>query len=101
MRMHAAGDLDDADLAEGLKEIRRRLGKIRDGLRQTTEPDPLAEFRDAGDAHQVWAGLSLPRQREVLRRLLKVTLLPAARRGKGFDPDSVRVEPAYGSSALS
>ncbi len=93
MRMHAAGDLDDADLAEGLKEIKRRLAGITAMLAASTTPDPLAEFRDQPDAEQVWDALPLARKRAVLRLLAAITLLPATRRGKGFDPESVRVVP--------
>ena len=93
MRLHAAGDIDDQDLAEGLREIRRRLAVITATLAATTEPDPLAEFRDQPDAEKVWDALTLPRKRAVLKLVAAVTLLPATRRGKGFDPASVRVEP--------
>jgi hypothetical protein len=101
MRMHAAGDLDDTDLAGGLKEIRRRLAVIGGQLAAGTAPDPLGEFRDAPSAHEVWNGneaagrkaLPLARKRGIVARLVTVTLLPAARRGRGLDPDSVLVEP--------
>ena len=94
MRMHAAGDLDDADLAEGLREIKRRLAVITGTLAAASDPDPLAEFRDQPAAGAVWDGLTLPRQRAVLKLVASVTLLAATRRGRGFDPDSVRVGPA-------
>jgi len=97
MRMHAAGDLDDADLAEGLKEIKRRLAAITATLAATAAPDPLAEFRDQPDAADVWDALPLPRKRAVLKLIASVTLLPATRRGKGFDAESVRVGPAVQS----
>ncbi len=99
IRMNVAGDLDDADLAEALKEIRRRMGDIAAQLAATTAPDPLAEFRDQPDAAAVWDKLPLPRKLAVARLLVAVTLLPATRRGAGFDPDSVRVEPNRGGAA--
>jgi hypothetical protein len=60
MRMHASGAIDDADLAEGLKEIKRRLGTITATLAATTEPDPLAEFRDQPDAQRCGQGCRWP-----------------------------------------
>jgi hypothetical protein len=106
MRLHAAGAIDDADLAEGLRELKRRHDAITATLAATSAPDPLAEFRDVPDAHAVWFGrdddddddgLPLPRKRAVLKLVASVTLLPATRRGKGFDPESVRVRPAVQS----
>lgn len=91
--MHAVGDITDAELAAGSRARNARLGKIAVLLHETTTPDPLAEFRDAPDAARVWRDLPLERQRNVLRLLAVVTLLPATRRGRGFDPDSVRVDP--------
>jgi site-specific DNA recombinase len=92
-RLHAAGDLTDDDLVAASRYARQRLAEIRDQLDTSGEPDPLAEFRGQPDAQRVWDGLPLERKRAVLRALAVVTLLPAARRGRGFDPDSVRVEP--------
>jgi site-specific DNA recombinase len=90
MRMHAAGDLDDADLAAGMKEIKRRLTMITTTLAETSAPDPLKEFRGR-DAFEVWAHeLTLPRKRAVLALLMEVTLLPAPR-GRGFHDASVRI----------
>jgi hypothetical protein len=92
MRMHAAGAIDDGDLAAGMKEIRARLAQIDAQLAVSDQPDPLAEFRDR-PAAAVWESLPLPRRRAVVRLLATVTILPAGRKGRGFDPSTVRVEP--------
>ena len=92
MRMHAAGDIDDSDLAAGMRVIRDRLALIESRLAASDQPDPLAEFRDR-PAAAVWESLSLPRKRAVVRLLCTVTILPAGRKGRGFDPTTVRVEP--------
>jgi site-specific DNA recombinase len=92
-RMHAAGGITDAEMLAGSRERKTRLDTIAAQLSAVTEPDPLAEFRDQPDAAAVWDTLPLPRKRAVARLLVTVTLLPATRRGAGFDPDSVRVEP--------
>ena len=100
-QMHAMGEITDSEMRAGSAARKARLDVIAAQLSATTEPDPLAEFRDAPDAAAVWKDLPLARQRDVARLLARVTLLRTAHRGPGFDPDSVRVEPAYGSSALS
>lgn len=91
--MHALGEITDAEMRSGSRIRQARLGEIAAQLSATTAPDPLAEFRGAPDTLAVWKGLTLARQRDVLAVLAVVTLLPSTRRGRGFDPDSVRVEP--------
>jgi hypothetical protein len=95
--MHAVGEISDAELRAGSRERKARLDKIASQLSATTEPDPLAEFRDQPDAAAVLEALPLPRKRAVVRLLASVTLERSARRGRGFDPDSVRVERRDGS----
>lgn len=90
MRLHAAGDIDDGDLAAGMREIRDRLAVIDAQLAVSDQPDPLAEFRDA-PARVVWDSLSLPRKRAVVRLLMDITVLPTTRRGPGFDEDAVNI----------
>ncbi len=90
MEMAALGDLDDDDLKVGLKAIRERLAVVNAQLADSDQPDPLAEFRDR-PAKMVWQSLSLARQREVVKLLMRVTFLPS-RKGSGFDHRSVRVE---------
>jgi DNA invertase Pin-like site-specific DNA recombinase len=41
-----------------------------------------------------WRSLDLARQRAAVAALLRVTILPSAKRGPGFDPASVRLDPA-------
>jgi len=100
MRLHAAGTIDDDDLAAGMREIRGRLAAIDAQLAASDQPDPLAEFRGQ-PATTVWKSLSLPRQRAVVQTLLAgITILPAGRGrpagwrpGQGyFNPNLVQVE---------
>jgi site-specific DNA recombinase len=95
--MHGLGEITDAELRAGSRARKARLDKIAAQLSAATEPDALAEFRDQPDAGAVLESLPLPRKRAVVRLLVAVTLLPATRRGPGFDPDSVRVVPRDGS----
>ena len=99
MRMHAAGTIDNDDLAEGLREIRDRLAVIDAQLAVSDQPDPLAEFRDA-PARAVWGSMTLPRKRAIVRLLVEVTVYPTARRGPGFDRASVDVRENYPEGEL-
>jgi DNA invertase Pin-like site-specific DNA recombinase len=100
MRMHAAGAIDDDDLAAGMREIRGRLAVIDAQLAASDQPDPLEEFRGQ-PAATVWKSLSLPRQRAVVQALIEsITILPAGRgRPAGwrpgqsyFNPDLLQIQ---------
>ncbi len=99
MRMHAAGVLDDSDLAVGLRAIRARLAQIdRELAAAADQPDPLAEFRGR-PAAAVWMELGIARRRAVVQVLIEsVIIQPSGRRGNRFHPDTVevawRVQPA-------
>lgn len=71
---------------------RAKITKIEDQLGAATERDPLAGIAGNPDAAGVWETLTLEQRREVLRRVLSVTLLPTGR-GRGFKPESVRIDP--------
>jgi site-specific DNA recombinase len=92
MRMHAAGELDDADLAQGKQYIRKCSEEIEAKLAIASKSDPLAEFRDR-PADAVWDSLPLPRKRAVIRLLADITLLPVGQgSGPKFRPDAVRID---------
>jgi site-specific DNA recombinase len=92
IKMHALGEIEDADLATGLRFIRDRLQVIDRQLVQSNKADPLPEFRQHGPTRQIWASLPLERKRAILRKLVTVTILPTAARGRApFDPSSVRI----------
>jgi site-specific DNA recombinase len=93
VRMHALGEIDDGDLAAGLRIIRDRLKVIEAQLAQSNQPDPIPEFRGRHVAtREIWQSLPLARKRAILRKLVTVTILPTAARGKApFDPGSVRI----------
>ncbi len=93
-RMFAA-DGDEAALASGLKVIRDRMADVERQLAASDTPDPLPEFRGADlddDARlAIWDGLGIARQRRIVGILYDVVILPAARKGGRFDPESVRL----------
>jgi DNA invertase Pin-like site-specific DNA recombinase len=100
MRMHAAGAIDDDDLAAGMREIRGRLTVIDAQLAASDQPDPLEEFRGQ-PATTVWKSLSLPRQRAVVQALIEsITILPTAkgrpagwRPGQSyFNPETIQIQ---------
>lgn len=61
-------------------------------LNATVASDPLAEVVNSADPVAVWKNLPLASRRVLLDRLCTVTILPAGRRGQGFDRSTVRVD---------
>jgi hypothetical protein len=74
-----------------MRTIRDRLSVVEAQIHASSEPDPIAEFRDK-PAESVWKSLTLPRKRAVVKLLVDVTLEPTSRRGPGFDPDSLDIQ---------
>jgi site-specific DNA recombinase len=89
--LHGDGLIDKRQLERKLREFKERLTVIEAQLAQADRPDPLPEFRHHGPTRQIWASLSLPRRRAILRQLVDIKMLPTGRRGPGFDPDSVSI----------
>jgi DNA invertase Pin-like site-specific DNA recombinase len=72
-----------------------RIAEIDELLNVAVTDDPLAELVNAADPVKAVAGLSLGSLRLVIDRLCTVTILRAGRKGRGFDPASVLVEPKH------
>jgi site-specific DNA recombinase len=79
--------LTEAGVRQERKRIDARLAEISTELADATQIDLLPELRVPGaDPARVWKGLSLSRQREIVRLLCEVTLFPG-RRQQPFDPE--------------
>jgi DNA invertase Pin-like site-specific DNA recombinase len=90
-KLGATGDMEPADVAAMLRDIDAQLAAGRARLdAAASQPDPVAEFRGATVAAQAWEALPVARRRAVVQAIIShVTVLPAGRRGQGFDPASV------------
>ncbi|MFI6454221.1 hypothetical protein ACIBF6_21985 [Streptosporangium amethystogenes] len=71
--------MDDDELDEVRTIADTRIEEIRAQLRDSTAESPLAEFLLTDDAARTWDGLTLGRQREILKILVTVKLLPIGR----------------------
>jgi DNA invertase Pin-like site-specific DNA recombinase len=76
-----------------------RIDEIDQLLTSTVSDDPLAALVNAPDPVKAWKDSPLANQQVAVDRLCTVTILPVARRGSGFDPSSVRVEPKHALGA--
>lgn len=81
---------------QGLDATRRgqaRIAEIDIELATVHGPDPvIGELARARDPWAVWESLPLERQRMVVANTVTVIIDRSGRRGRGFDPDSVRIE---------
>jgi len=87
---------DDALTADQLRAITARLRARLDELQRVVSTvdrgDAVSALVQAGDVVARWESLSLEIRRQVIDALLAVTILPAASKGKRFDPSSVKIE---------
>jgi DNA invertase Pin-like site-specific DNA recombinase len=98
--LHARGGITTAQLATGTRIIAADLAAVESQLATVTRQSPLTGIAGHPDAAAVWQGLPLWRQREIVRVLMNVRLMPSRpgrQPGGGyFDPASVRVEWRHG-----
>ena len=91
-RLLSENILTEAGVRAERKRLDARIGQLDVQLAASDAPDPLPEFRDPdADLLDVWDALGVARQRAVVRLLYDVEILPAARKGAGFDMNSIRM----------
>lgn len=96
----AADDYADGTLTR--EQLRRITGKLVPQIEQLethalTAAGPSVQVLDGlvarPDVRAIWDALPVARKAAVLEALrLRVVLLPTGRRGRGFDPESVRID---------
>lgn len=92
VRMHADGDITDAELAAGSRRIRARLAEIADTLAVSGRADLLGPLVHADDVAAAWEAMDTDRQRAVVDELVTVRILPPGRGVRRFRPETVDVQ---------
>jgi len=82
-------DVNPALLLKALGSYDRKIAQLRSQMATTTKQRLLS--RMAGITREQWDAEPIDVRAETVRTLFTVTVLPATKRGPGFDPDSVRV----------
>lgn len=91
-RLYKADVLDELEMAEGRRQIRKELADVQARLDALTEADVLGAF--LADPERAWEAAAVPRRRAVVSALVHVTILPVGpgRTADGyFSPDGVDV----------
>jgi site-specific DNA recombinase len=83
-----------AMLTAATERANARLKQISASLASSAQSSALAPFLAGERAQVVWDRLDLARQRAVIRFLVNVTIHPAGRGARTFNPDTVQITPA-------
>lgn len=86
----AEGDLSPQGLAKVESSITAKLEAARDDLRALSTPQRITIDDPAGTADR-WDELPLLDQRDIVRALMLVRIMPARARGARFDPESIEI----------
>lgn len=86
----ATGTLTAAGLAAMEARLVPMIEAAEAKVRKASTPPALRELADV-DIVATWDEIDVRLQREVVKALMRITILPATRRGVGFTPDRVRI----------
>jgi site-specific DNA recombinase len=86
------GDMGPAEYRVRRQRLAEQLAKVEQRMVEANGSTPLAGLAGRDDVAKVWAGLDLGRKRAVIDCLMTIVVLPAVKRGKGFDPERVGIE---------
>ncbi|UWW09413.1 recombinase family protein [Mycolicibacterium brumae] len=91
--LFAEGVIDGSQLRRGTAELRSQMAELDATLAEVSRRSPVADLLAAGDAvAERWETLSADLKSKIIQELMTVTILPAPRGSKGFNPERVRVE---------
>ncbi|MCI1787430.1 MAG: recombinase family protein [Actinomyces sp.] len=92
-RMFADGTITGAQLARINGDVTARLEAVEAEMSEAGERDVLARFVDAGDVAEVWEGLDILTQREIVKALFEsITIMSPGPGHPPFNPDNVVLE---------
>lgn len=88
----ADGLLSPAAVREQSGRLTKELGEVEAAVSASEGLNPAAGIVGATDIAAAWAALPLGSQRQIIRALMEVTVLPAGK-GRGFSPDQIHIKP--------
>ncbi len=87
----ASGSIDAVQLGAGSKRLRPVLARDTAELAALAQAPILAPLVGVADVRARWSALSVEDRREVIAQLMSITIDPAGRGARTFDPQSVRI----------
>jgi len=88
----AGGDIDRRQLAAGTKRLRDRLDSIAREMPSLVGATALSPLIGAADVEGAWDVLATAQRRAVIDALARVTIHPAGRGARVFNPETVEIE---------
>jgi DNA invertase Pin-like site-specific DNA recombinase len=87
-----AGAMPPAEYKVRRQRLAEQLADIEAKMTEANGTSPLVGLAGNPDADKAWADLDLGHKRAVIECLMTITVLPARKRGAGFDPERVRID---------
>lgn len=91
-REYDEGEITGADLKRRRDNLQAKIDAIDARLVTANTSRKLVGLLGNPDARQIFEGLSLDRQRDVINTVCTVTIMPTTIAGGRFDPESIRVQ---------
>jgi len=88
---YVEGAISEAQMKAGTKRLRELQEANDAAMRDATKAQVFAGIIGSTDVRAAFEGEPLDRQRAIVHELIAITVMPS-RRGRVFDPESVRVE---------
>lgn len=88
----AVGDIDRQALRAGTQRIKGRLDVVSAELTALASTPDIAPLLTSEDVAGEWAGLDVDRRRAIIDTLVTVTIHPAGRGARHFDPETIDIE---------
>nr|WP_231982415.1 recombinase family protein [Mycobacterium sp. E787] len=93
-RAHNAGSLDESEYLSDLADLAAQIAACDAELAAATRTSPAARLVAAGEqVWERWKAMSPSEQAQAVDEVATVTILPATRKGPGFNPDDVDIAP--------
>jgi DNA invertase Pin-like site-specific DNA recombinase len=88
----AEGLMSDADVREQAGKLTKELGEVEAAKSASEGLNPAAAVVGADDVAKAWSGQPLGNQRQIIRALMDITVLPAGK-GRGFASEQISLKP--------
>lgn len=89
--LHAAGDIDTAQLRAGSALLQRRMREVESGLAVAGRASIADPLLSSPDPRATWQQMNVDRRRAVIDHFFTVRLLPPGRGVRTFRPETVSV----------
>ena len=92
-RMFVDGDINAAQLRSGTARLDDKLARVASRIAALSDSSPLASLvLEGGGLRERWHQLDVNIKAQIIDELLEITILPADRSNRKFDPTKIKME---------